>query len=82
VQAFPPGSVMVLPGNTSHFHYAKSGEYITQLTAIGLLCRSRRRSAQARFGVIITRAEYFLPRISLKPRVQACLWRLPQPVPD
>jgi quercetin dioxygenase-like cupin family protein len=30
VKAFPPGSVVVLPGNTSHFHWAKSGEYVTQ----------------------------------------------------
>jgi quercetin dioxygenase-like cupin family protein len=37
VTAFPPGSVIVLPGNTSHFHWAKSGEYITQVTAIGPL---------------------------------------------
>jgi hypothetical protein len=37
VQAYPPGSVIVLPGNTSHFHWAKSGEYITQVTAIGPL---------------------------------------------
>ena len=37
VQAFPPGSVIVLPGNTPHFHWAKSGEYITQITAIGPL---------------------------------------------
>ncbi|MBV8185393.1 MAG: cupin domain-containing protein [Hyphomicrobiales bacterium] len=29
VKAYPPGSVVVLPGNTSHFHFAKSGEYIT-----------------------------------------------------
>ena len=35
--AFPPGSVVVLPGNTAHFHCAKSGEYITQVTAIGPL---------------------------------------------
>src|SRR5262249_21789350 len=35
VKAFPPGSVVVLPGNTSHFHWAKSGEYVTQFTAIG-----------------------------------------------
>jgi hypothetical protein len=35
--AFPPGAVVVLPGNTSHFHWAKSGEYITQVTAIGPL---------------------------------------------
>jgi quercetin dioxygenase-like cupin family protein len=37
VQAFPPGSVIVLPANTSHFHWAKSGEYVTQVTAIGPL---------------------------------------------
>ncbi len=37
LQAYPPGSVIVLPGNTSHFHLAKSGEYITQVTAIGPL---------------------------------------------
>jgi quercetin dioxygenase-like cupin family protein len=37
VKAYPPGSVIVLPGNTSHFHWAKSGEYVTQVTAIGPL---------------------------------------------
>ena len=37
LEAFPPGSVIVLPGNTSHFHWAKSGEYITQVQAIGPL---------------------------------------------
>jgi quercetin dioxygenase-like cupin family protein len=37
VNAYPPGSIIVLPGNTSHFHFAKSGEYITQVTAIGPL---------------------------------------------
>lgn len=37
VTAYPPGSVLVLPGNTSHFHWAKSGEYVTQVTAIGPL---------------------------------------------
>jgi quercetin dioxygenase-like cupin family protein len=37
VNAYPPGSVVVLPGNTWHFHYAKSGEYVTQITAIGPL---------------------------------------------
>ncbi len=34
---FPPGSVVVLPGDTPHFHWAKSGEYVTQVTAIGPL---------------------------------------------
>jgi quercetin dioxygenase-like cupin family protein len=37
VEAYPPGSVIVLPGNTPHFHWAKSGEYISQVTAIGPL---------------------------------------------
>jgi hypothetical protein len=37
LQAFPPGSVVVLPGGTAHFHWAKSGEYVTQVTAIGPL---------------------------------------------
>lgn len=37
LEAFPPGSVIVLPGDTSHFHWAKSGEYVTQVTAIGPL---------------------------------------------
>jgi quercetin dioxygenase-like cupin family protein len=34
---FAPGSVIVLPGGQAHFHWAKSGEYITQITAIGPL---------------------------------------------
>lgn len=37
VKAYPPGSVIVLPGDTAHFHWAKSGEYVTQVTAIGPL---------------------------------------------
>jgi quercetin dioxygenase-like cupin family protein len=37
VVAFPPGSVIVLPGDTWHFHWAKSGEYITQVVALGPL---------------------------------------------
>src|SRR5271154_2526201 len=37
LEAYPPGSVVVLPGNTFHFHWAKSSEYITQITAIGPL---------------------------------------------
>jgi quercetin dioxygenase-like cupin family protein len=37
LKAFPPGSVIVLPGHTPHFHWAKSGEYITQITAMGPL---------------------------------------------
>ena len=35
--AYGPGSVIVLPGGQSHFHWARSGEYITQVTAIGPL---------------------------------------------
>jgi quercetin dioxygenase-like cupin family protein len=37
LQAYPPGAVIVLPGNTPHFHWAKSCEYITQVTAVGPL---------------------------------------------
>jgi quercetin dioxygenase-like cupin family protein len=37
LQAYAPGSVVVLPGDTHHFHWAKSGEYVTQVTAIGPL---------------------------------------------
>jgi quercetin dioxygenase-like cupin family protein len=37
LQAFAPGSVIVLPGDQPHFHRAKSGEYITQVSAIGPL---------------------------------------------
>ena len=37
VKAYPPGSVIVLPGDTWHFHWAKSGEYVTQVNAIGPL---------------------------------------------
>ena len=33
--AYPPGAVVVLPGGTRHFHWAKSGEYVTQVTATG-----------------------------------------------
>lgn len=35
LEAYPPGAGIVLPGNTPHFHGAKSGEYISQITAIG-----------------------------------------------
>jgi quercetin dioxygenase-like cupin family protein len=37
LKAYPPGSVVVLAGNTWHFHWAKSGEYVTQVNAIGPL---------------------------------------------
>jgi quercetin dioxygenase-like cupin family protein len=37
LQAYPPGSVIVLPGGTAHFHWAKSSEYVSQVTAIGPL---------------------------------------------
>jgi quercetin dioxygenase-like cupin family protein len=37
LEAYPPGAVVVLPANTWHFHWAKSGEYVTQIFAIGPL---------------------------------------------
>ncbi|MDE2138644.1 MAG: cupin domain-containing protein [Gammaproteobacteria bacterium] len=33
--AHAPGSVLVVPGGMAHFHWAKSGEYITQINGIG-----------------------------------------------
>jgi hypothetical protein len=35
LEAYPPGAVVVLPSGTAHFHWAKSGEYVTQVTAMG-----------------------------------------------
>lgn len=37
LKAYGPGSVVVLPGNTPHFHWAIAGEYITQVTGTGPL---------------------------------------------
>jgi len=37
LEAYPPGAVIVLPGNTSHFHWAKASEYVAQVTAVGPL---------------------------------------------
>ena len=37
LKAYPPRSVIVLPGDTPHFHWAMSGEYVSQVTAIGPL---------------------------------------------
>lgn len=37
LSAHAPGSVLVLPGGQPHFHWAKSGEYIAQISAIGPL---------------------------------------------
>jgi quercetin dioxygenase-like cupin family protein len=37
MKAYPAGSVIVLPGETWHFHWAMSGEYVTQVSAIGPL---------------------------------------------
>jgi len=37
LEAYPAGAVIILPGNTPHFHWAKSSEYVTQVTAIGPL---------------------------------------------
>ena len=37
LMAYAPGSVVVLPHDTPHFHQALSGEYITQVTGTGPL---------------------------------------------
>ena len=35
--AYGPGSIVILPANTPHFHWAKSGEYISQVYGTGPL---------------------------------------------
>ena len=35
--AHRPGTVLVLPSGQAHFHWANSGEYVTQVSAIGPL---------------------------------------------
>lgn len=35
LMAYAPGSVVVLPGRTAHFHWARSGEYVSQVQAMG-----------------------------------------------
>jgi quercetin dioxygenase-like cupin family protein len=35
--AYGPGSVVVLPANTPHFHWARSGTYVTQVSGTGPL---------------------------------------------
>jgi quercetin dioxygenase-like cupin family protein len=37
LQAYPPGAVVAWPGGTAHFHWARSGEYVTQISALGPL---------------------------------------------
>jgi quercetin dioxygenase-like cupin family protein len=37
LNAYAPGAVVVLPGGTPHFHWARSGQYITQVSAVGPL---------------------------------------------
>jgi len=37
LKAYAPGSVIVLPAHTPHFHWAKSGEYVSQVAGSGPL---------------------------------------------
>lgn len=37
LHAYAPGSVIVLPRKTHHFHWAKSGEYVAQVSGYGPL---------------------------------------------
>ena len=51
LEPYPPGSGLVLPGNTAHFHRARCGQYVTQVTVIGptgsRIGQPSRRSARA-----------------------------------
>ena len=37
LDVYPTVAVIMLPGDTPHFHWARSGEYITQVTGLGPL---------------------------------------------
>jgi hypothetical protein len=37
LSAHAPGTVLVVPAGTAHFHWARSGDYVTQVSAIGPL---------------------------------------------
>ena len=37
LKAHAPGTVVVLPAGQPHFHWARSGDYVTQVSAIGPL---------------------------------------------
>jgi len=45
VVAYLLGSVVVLLGETRHFHWARSGKYVTQVSAIGPLCLEYREES-------------------------------------
>ena len=47
VKAYPPGSVIVLPGNTAHFHWAKSGEYRLRMKLPPNYCETTWESFEA-----------------------------------
>jgi hypothetical protein len=70
LQAYPPGSVVVLPGNTHHFHWAKSGEYVSQVTAIDRLASN---SSTLRTTCEISPNKTSLVAAKGRPD-DACLW--------
>lgn len=37
LKAYAPGSVIILPANTPHFHWAQSGDYVSQVAGTGPL---------------------------------------------
>ncbi len=37
LQTYGPGSIIILPHGTPHFHWARSGEYVTQVSGTGPL---------------------------------------------
>ena len=65
LEAYPPGAVIILPGNTSHFHWAKSGEYVTQVSAIGPLGMEYVNSKDGRRSQNSSVVPLLLPRFSV-----------------
>ena len=71
VTAYPPGSVIVLPGDTWHFHWAKSGEYVTQVSAMVRGPRDRSSTTTREIRIAGTRLwKHWLssPNLAFHPR--------------
>ena len=66
MKAYPPGSVIVLPGETWHFHWAKSGEYVTQVR------RSVRLVSNINGGVTRPTAILAMSGASVNARARTC----------
>jgi hypothetical protein len=55
LDAYPPGSVIVLPGGIAHYHWARSGEYVTQIAEGAAEHRAARPRRQGPARLLVRR---------------------------